>query len=73
MYGLTTEDDESMTVGFDRNKFFYCEVNGLLFKTNECYVKGVHCYINTENNTISIIATVVIPKNPTNKAISKKK
>jgi hypothetical protein len=27
MYGLTTIDDESMTVGFDKNNFFYCEIN----------------------------------------------
>ena len=63
MYGLTNEYDESMTVGFDKNMFFYSEVNGLLSFSKECYVLGKHCYINTENRTISIIATVPIPQN----------
>ena len=62
MYGLTTVDDESMTVGFDKNNFFYCEINGLLSRTKECFVRGVPCYINTENNTISIIATMRVPQ-----------
>ena len=70
MYGLTTIDDESMTVGFDKNNFFYCEINGLLFRTKECFVRGIPCYINTENNKISILATVKVPNGP--KTIIKK-
>jgi len=66
MYGLTTIDDESMTVGFDKNNFFYCEINGLLFRTKECFVRGIPCYINTENNKISILATMKVPQKDKN-------
>jgi len=66
MYGITTVDEESMTVGFDKNKLFYCEINGLLFRTEECFVRGIPCYINTENNTISILATMKVPQKDNN-------
>jgi hypothetical protein len=61
-YGLTNKHDESMSIGFDRNKQFYNEVNGLIYRNKECYVRGYPCYINTENNIISIIGTTSIPK-----------
>jgi len=61
-YGLTTEDDESMSIGFDRNKEFYNDVNGLISRGRECYVRGVPCYIHTENNIINIVCTSPIPR-----------
>lgn len=62
MYGVTTEYEESMTIGFDKNKNFYTEIAGVIYRTKECYVRGYPCYIRVENGVISIIATTKITK-----------